>query len=532
MRRFFLRIKTYKLFKRKFYNRSTVSVFLIIFGFYGWTALTFNPGYEVDKVWIEHIYKRDPSGYVRLSEAFLSGQISMKELPKPELLALNDPYDPTTNAKFRHHDWALFQGKYYLSWSPVPALLLFIPANVLGIPMNSALACIFLGSVLLVLLFVLLRQIIPKSHHPSGLQSSLLILILGFGSYTPILLRRPADYEVAILTGSVFVILSLLLFVRSTTLLKHKSLNASFAVLASMLAFWSRPSFIFVPLLIAGFIIFNNRHNLKKIIYLICLPVASVAIPMGIYNHLRFGSIFEFGAKYQLAGIRLKSFSLSWIIPKLQSDLLAHRFFGFFPWTTTGESPFREKMYPNYNLEQNLGLLVAMPWTIVIFIIAWQQRKTLTKALDGRIQVLTIACFSAIGAWIIQLVAVPGTTSRYQGDTAPLLTLILLTLFKFINDFKLSLNVKFKIAGVVLLAFVIFQYQLFGDLPLTINFFLILIMVAFLITLRPIDIQLNSAILHMSAMAWTLTLIGLTSLSVGGNDSFDFLPYGFQWWES
>jgi hypothetical protein len=89
-----------------------------------------------------------------------------------------------------------------------------------------------------------------------------------------------------------------------------------------------------------------------------------------------------------------------------------------------------------------------------------------------------------------------------------------------------------KKAGVALLAFVIFQYQLFGDLPLTINFFLMLTLVAFLITLRPIDIQLNSAILHMSAIVWTLALIGLTSLTVGGNDSFDFLPYGFQWWES
>jgi hypothetical protein len=444
-----------------------------------------------------------------------AGYLGYEQLAKDLLNADLKPTEPTK-----------------LEWSPVPALLLFIPASVLGIPMNSALACIFLGSVLLVLLFVLLRQIIPKTHQPSVFQSSLLMLVLGFGSYTPILLRRPADYEVAILTGSIFVILSLLLFLRSTTTPKHKSLNAAFAVVASMLAFWSRPSFLFVPLLIAGFITFNNRNNFRKVIYTVYLPVASVAIPIGAYNYLRFDSIFEFGAKYQLAGIRPTSFSLSWIIPKLQSDLLAHRFFGFFPWTTTGESPFREKMYPSYNLEQNLGLLVAMPWAIVIFIIAWQQRKTLIKTLNSRIQVLTIACFSAIGAWIIQLVAIPGTTSRYQGDTAPLLTLILLILFKFIHDFKLSLNVNLKKAGVALLAFVIFQYQLFGDLPLTINFFLMLTLVAFLITLRPIDIQLNSAILHMSAIVWTLALIGLTSLTVGGNDSFDFLPYGFQWWES
>jgi hypothetical protein len=419
-----------------------------------------------------------------------------------------------------------------LELSPVPALLLFIPASVLGIPMNSALACIFLGSVLLVLLFVLLRQIIPKTHQPSVFQSSLLMLVLGFGSYTPILLRRPADYEVAILTGSIFVILSLLLFLRSTTTPKLKSLNAAFAVVASMLAFWSRPSFLFVPLLIAGFITFNNRNNFRKVIYTVYLPVASVAIPIGAYNYLRFDSIFEFGAKYQLAGIRPTSFSLSWIIPKLQSDLLAHRFFGFFPWTTTGESPFREKMYPSYNLEQNLGLLVAMPWAIVIFIIAWQQRKTLIKTLNSRIQVLTIACFSAIGAWIIQLVAIPGTTSRYQGDTAPLLTLILLTLLISINEHRLAIKVDlsfffqmFSIKSVLALSLMLLY--LLSQFGISKSILILLLLSA----LRNKRNQIDFKLLMLVISAWTVSIIALTSITVSGWDDFNLLPYGFQWWE-
>src|SRR5262249_45010424 len=61
--------------------------------------------------------------YAPLGEAFLHGQTSLLERPAPELLALPNPYDCEANRPYRLHDRSLYQGRYYLYWGPVPALL-------------------------------------------------------------------------------------------------------------------------------------------------------------------------------------------------------------------------------------------------------------------------------------------------------------------------------------------------------------------------------------------------------------------------
>ena len=52
--------------------------------------------------------------YDTLAAAFLSGQLYLKTVPDPELLALPNPYDPSKNEKFRLHDASLYNGRYYL----------------------------------------------------------------------------------------------------------------------------------------------------------------------------------------------------------------------------------------------------------------------------------------------------------------------------------------------------------------------------------------------------------------------------------
>src|SRR3954471_417762 len=62
-----------------------------------------------------------------LADAFRHGQTSLLKQPPPELVALANPYDARANRAAREsgaHDLALFRGRYYLYWGPVPALLL------------------------------------------------------------------------------------------------------------------------------------------------------------------------------------------------------------------------------------------------------------------------------------------------------------------------------------------------------------------------------------------------------------------------
>src|SRR5437867_4333355 len=59
-----------------------------------------------------------------LADAFRHGQTSLLIQPRPELLALTNPYDAKANRDLRLHDAVLNDGRYYLYWGPLPALLL------------------------------------------------------------------------------------------------------------------------------------------------------------------------------------------------------------------------------------------------------------------------------------------------------------------------------------------------------------------------------------------------------------------------
>jgi hypothetical protein len=84
--------------------------------------------------------------YSQLAEAFRHGQLSLLTPPKPQLLALADPYLPALNAPYRMHDASLYGGKYYLYFGPAPVLVLHMPLRWLTgyYPSDAAAVLIFL----------------------------------------------------------------------------------------------------------------------------------------------------------------------------------------------------------------------------------------------------------------------------------------------------------------------------------------------------------------------------------------------------
>jgi hypothetical protein len=182
-------------------------------------------------------------------------------------------------------------------------------------------------------------------------------------------------------------------------------------------------------------------------------------------------------------------------------------------------------MYPAYNLEPNLGMLVVMPWAVIICVVAWQKRQLLFRTLNLRNQVLIITCTSALGAWVIQLLTVSGTTWRYVADFAPLFLLALLAQLLSLNSSRISLNLNFRFISAFALGVLLYQNQLGGRYSLG------LILIFVLCGSRQIAIQIHATLLLVLATAWTVGIIGLTSLTVGGFDYYNFLPYGFWWWQ-
>ena len=65
--------------------------------------------------------------YDQLATAFEHRSLSIENKPSRALLALPDPYDPSARAGINYpKDFSLYNGKYYLYFGPVPALILAI----------------------------------------------------------------------------------------------------------------------------------------------------------------------------------------------------------------------------------------------------------------------------------------------------------------------------------------------------------------------------------------------------------------------
>ena len=362
--------------------------------FYSWTATSSWGPFEWRNDKVDH--------YNLLADGFLSGHLYMKLDPPPELLALRDPYDPLTNAALRKHDASLYHGKYYLYFGPVPALALFVPAKLLAdvsLPENFAVVLfVTAGYAFSCLLLVLLLEL-------SGVRVPLWLLGvafagLGLAQFTPILLRRPMVYEVAIAAGFCFLTGGLYFLARDTPLC------ALLAGILLGLAPGCRPHFAIAVALLC--VLFVRRG------WLLVAPVAACGAGLAAYNYARFGSVFEFGQRYQLAASVHNEIHLSLrnVLPDLY-DLLFYR-------------PVKLDGFPFYRLrissfgEPTAGMAVVMPLCLIGCVAAAFAigRK---RWMDRQVTRTLASLFVTAGAILLFLCLTGTSNLRYQVDYTPIL---------------------------------------------------------------------------------------------------------------
>src|SRR5207237_7940996 len=122
----------------------------------------------------------------------------MAEQPSPKLLALLNPYDPGANRDVRKNDASLYKDRYYLSFGPVPALVLHVPWRVFSpfgpSPVFAALFFVVLGNAFSTLLLLrLLRG--ARLELPLSVLA-VVFAALALGQFTPALFRGTAVYEI------------------------------------------------------------------------------------------------------------------------------------------------------------------------------------------------------------------------------------------------------------------------------------------------------------------------------------------------
>ena len=249
--------------------------------------------------------------YHELTRALSEGRFSLGYSVPEELLQLENPYDMNTwDGIDVCWDNAFFDGKYYCYFGIVPVLLLYLSYYLLTktmLPNNVAnldfMILMITGS------FFLIRQVLKKWGDGKApfLAWPLLSVILCFSENFFFLYMRPYFYNIPIIAANALTVWGLGLWLKGMMIEKRKGLYYFGGSLGMALVAGCRPqmvlmSFLAIPLF--WDIVIRKRKLFSKDSIketaAICIPYIVVAGFLMYYNYARFGSIFEFGAQYNM----------------------------------------------------------------------------------------------------------------------------------------------------------------------------------------------------------------------------------------
>src|SRR5438270_814748 len=324
------------------------------------------------------------SYYSQLAAAFRHGQLSLLTPPKPELLALRDPYMPELNAPYRMHDVSLYRGRYYLYFGPVPALVLHLPFHLLTgyYPMDGLAVLIFLMAGLAFWLAVFHSAIGKWFPHINVLWTLAGGLAIAFCSTGPFVLARPAVYEVCLASAYCFTAIFFKALMSAVTGGAWRR-NLLAAGVALSLAIASRPPAVLILPLAAAALLWrpgcaDRRRSpaswpgrVRQLLpFLIPLTVAGGLL--ATYNYLRFENPLQFGNAYQLAGMYLRNlafFRADRVPSGLHYYILSsHRTGGEFPFLRT--APEIPGWMPHQvAIEQVAGVLPLYPFLAALLLL-------------------------------------------------------------------------------------------------------------------------------------------------------------------
>jgi hypothetical protein len=407
-----------------------ITAYFVVIVFYIWTAL-------FDGLPMRFGYPQKDY-YSLLVHGFLKGHLSLDvEVPKA-LLDSKDPYDPTLRpAGTFLHDVSLYQGKYYIYFGAVPAIVLLLPFRVLfGVDLPIVLAILLFLSFSYAVLLLIIADCRKRFFSKSSIFLIFLICVaLGVMNWAPVLLRRHSMYELAISSGQCFCMLALFSLYRS---LMQDQMSLKWVWISSFcfgLAIGSRPTYILAPLSLF-IIFFYKKYTLydfkfpKSLKYIAAslIPLVVIGLSILLYNTMRFGNPLESGHKYQLSGnyeAKIQEFSFRYLYYNLFVYLLSPALWDLhFPFLHI-TPVLKPKPYQHYGMEIPFGLLRYLPlfWLIPFAFLGHIFKKTFSLSSDIKIFILVIIwIFTSTASFLLFFNT---ATSRYIGDVAPFASLLI-----------------------------------------------------------------------------------------------------------
>jgi hypothetical protein len=311
----------------------------------------------------------------RLAQGFRAGHLHLVEPPHPALLRQANPF------AHRHFplwlwDASLHDGRYYLYFGPVPALLLALARFVSGYEGTISdqwptvlflLGRFWAGAALI--LGLANRSKVP----PPTWLGYLCVAVFGLAYPIPYISVRPAVWEASLAGGQCFLFLGLWLslaaFSRASSrrwLLVLAGTSFGLAVGCRATAVISGPLIILATLVLS----WRRRRELRAWAVdglALAVPLSSLGLLHGYYNWARFGSPLEFGVRFQTT-LQTYHTSSSYVVPNLYSYLFTVPVtscrFPFIGWADGREIPALLGGPP-------LGYATFVPLAGLFFLVPW-----------------------------------------------------------------------------------------------------------------------------------------------------------------
>lgn len=409
-------------------------------------------------VWILTIGRLDkwPIGrnyYGLLTQAFEKGQTSLVVEPTPELLKLKNPYDLGQRKGLDYlWDTSLYEGKYYLYWGPVPAVLGVLVNLATSKPITDARLVFWFVSGTVLFSVLLLKKLYQDNHFSEwifwgGAFASLVNIPLIW------LFTHPAYYEASIAGGQFFMMAGFfLLYLAFRPLSMHKG-YVMLSLLTFGLAGGTRisllPSVIFLAAVILWRIFVAHHWNFRSsapAVAAALIPLLIVASSLSWYNYVRFGSIFEFGHRYQLSGLASTAdekdqVSIHYLVPNVYTYIFRlPSLHNKFPFVTV--PAIKQTMWPSfihppenyYYAEPSAGILFIVPLigftALVLFRFFWlvangdTSLKRVGNITDTGSTWFMISIFGYVFIQMTILSVFVSSSMRYLFDVIPALIIL------------------------------------------------------------------------------------------------------------
>ncbi len=305
-------IYRYKTNLKNKYQLAVVILVVIVQSVFFWNMLHYN---TTALNW--HKNYEHHQQYYDLIESFKDGHLYLeKDIPE-NLKSLKNPYDYSSRMSAISAalwDNAYYDGRCYVYFGALPAVLLYLPYNlVTGNDLPNYIAVFIFGVMIIIGILLLLWEIIKKWYKNTPFVLYLIMSIV-FGAVSGIAyaVQKPDFYIVPSLAALMFALFGLAFWLSAerdsddggTELVSWRlTLGSLFIALTA----GCRPQFLLAA--VFGVMLFWNHAFKKRTLFskssikqtaAVCLPFIIVGAVVMWYNAARFGSPFDFGANYNL----------------------------------------------------------------------------------------------------------------------------------------------------------------------------------------------------------------------------------------